>query len=294
MDMQQIRLVHVIIYGNGASSPGSVMKMLSIARRRRGFTLVELLVVIGIIAMLISMLLPMLNKARQKANLVVCAGNLRQIGTYFQLYANNNRGVIYPVGELDPTTETNSDPTTIEYRTLGTEVPPWYRWPNFVFDHMLPPPLSPKDLVNDAQVQAGNPYNYTYDGTVPMGWLTAPYSPRILTCPADVQPLFAHSYIINKHLEETQALLLKYSGKPVNGRSTADVVVMGEKKTTISDYYMEPGDFDRTIDLLRHGIMLGSNYLFMDGSVRNIPAAMARTGMDPWDVKPTGQQGNGT
>ncbi len=277
------------------------MKILPTRSRRRGFTLVELLVVIGIIAMLIGMLLPTLTRARQKANMVACASNLRQIGAYFQIYANNNRGIIFPVGDLDPSTETtdpttgNLDPTTEEYRTLGTEVPPWYRWPNFVFDHMLQAPPPPADLVNDAQTHP-NPYGYTYSGVIPEGSATAPYSPKFLTCPGDINPAMSHSYIINKHLEETQALLLKYSGRPTNGRSTADVVVMGEKKTLIEDYYMEPGDFDRTIDLLRHGIMLGSNYLFMDGSVRNIPALLAKSGMDPWDVKPTTQTstGNGT
>jgi len=73
----------------------------SIRREKAGFTLIELLVVVAIIALLISILLPSLQRAREMAKRVVCASNMGQFGRASTLYSEENDSVL-PTAEHDP------------------------------------------------------------------------------------------------------------------------------------------------------------------------------------------------
>jgi prepilin-type processing-associated H-X9-DG protein len=112
--------------------------------------LVELLVVIGIIALLVSLLLPALNKARDAARSVACMSNLRQMGLHLRFYFDANKGVL-PAYQRDST------------MAGGPQFRFWYSrlWN---FHHFGKEAACPADNVPfDNLSVTGGPYNY-FDG----------------------------------------------------------------------------------------------------------------------------------
>jgi prepilin-type N-terminal cleavage/methylation domain-containing protein/prepilin-type processing-associated H-X9-DG protein len=121
-------------------------------RRKAAFTLVELLVVIGIIALLISVLLPALNRAREAAKSTQCLSNLRQIGQAMNAYAADTKGWVVP-GFID--TASGSGAGAENWATI------------FVNMKYLPAPkqVTLPNLTEESSADAGNSVFYCPSGT---------------------------------------------------------------------------------------------------------------------------------
>jgi prepilin-type N-terminal cleavage/methylation domain-containing protein/prepilin-type processing-associated H-X9-DG protein len=234
----------------------------------RGFTLLELLVVIAIIVVLAGLLVPVVGRARAHAHVLKCQANLRDLGAALHAYAAENDGWIYPAGR---------DAATGRSRTAhGIQLPPHQRWPAVVFKLAGAPGALPYD-----------PASYTMDPYDPETFPPEPFTPATLICPADDEPREAHSYVLNGHLAHRG---FRLGDKDIGGhRSSAEVVLAGEKRPDARDYFLQERDFDRVIAPDRHGSTRGSNYLFLDGHAETQLPGEIRFGIDPWDVGRAGQ-----
>ena len=104
--------------------------------RKRAFTLVELLVVIAIIALLLSILMPSLQKVRDQSHKVVCSSNLHQLGISMNMYAQNNRET---VPGIDPVFTTEQRVDAVSYRSYFDSANGWHdfgstwRWLSLIY-----------------------------------------------------------------------------------------------------------------------------------------------------------------
>ena len=236
--------------------------------RRRAFTLVELLVVIGVIAILIAILLPVLNRAREGGFRVQCLSNVRQIGVAFMLYANDNKGRL------------PKDPASIG---AGPRWSDWIYWQERGTSRKL-------------------------DDSIVVRYLGTPVNPGLLRCPSDdvnnrgsnnggvpTWGNYRYSYAVNTLVTNTVSSLALARAKRVSEK----VLLVEEDERTIDDGHWVATGIPATNYLaIRHdrnrilpddgnnwfrNLDRRGNVTFLDGHGDYVPRKFAH---DPYNLDP--------
>jgi prepilin-type N-terminal cleavage/methylation domain-containing protein len=152
-------------------------------KRRDGFTLVELLVVIAIIGILVALLLPAVQSAREAARRSQCNNNLKQLGLGLQNYHDTNKTFVYGKGGSAPLSATGAI-------VCNTTTPPFYgncsRLSGFI---SLLPFIEQQAMYSNIQAGGGNPVCMSQGWAGWQGWSNWNYTLPALICPSDPTPI---------------------------------------------------------------------------------------------------------
>ena len=221
-------------------------KMRCSLRRERAFTLVELLVVIGIIAVLVGVLLPVLGSARRSARTLQCASALRQFGQANALYVHDQKGWCVPIK-----TAQNSNTDTAFYGTLNYNA--WYT--NIVMRKFIGMPVPPR-------TKTGPGGTYRIDD-----WLEN-WKPGLM-CPEAIVSLSIKKGTIT-HCYGWNRVTLGHIGDLGRTRTLSQAFNAG--------LYVKLSQIRKSADKLQ---MTDGNWFYLDGPTFNTPADW-RVRWDPW------------